>query len=473
MNRRKIRRYFQLIAAAPVLCASPLLVACLGGTVPLDDPAAAVTLPMSARPGLATLRSGALEAVAHLKVPHAEASALFGAAVALSGDGSTLAVGADLKSLGRGGWFASSGGDVPRAGAVYLYARTPQGWEPQAQLVAQFPVAGAGFGFSLALSNDGRTLAVGAPFEVESADAGAEDVASGAVHVFRREGRHWLAQSRLAAPAGASGFGSAVSMAGQGDLLAVAMLRPQGRVGARADTRQGPVHVFGLDGTAWSHRAELQPAEATLSGGFGASVALSADGGTIAIGAPEAPRAAVHLFRRDGEGWRAGEQVLADPGSARQGFGARLGLSADGDTLVVGAPGVSAREGATPAAPGATYVYARQAGSWRQQALLRAPHSAPGDGFGGQLALSADARVLAVGAQRGAGAVHLFAHDTASWRPRRPLTFDHADGGHPFGAAIALSGDGRTLAVGDRLEHGGATGSQQRHSGAVRLYAAR
>lgn len=470
MNRRKIRRYFQLIAAAPVLCASPLLVACLGGTVSLDDPAPAVTLPMSARPGLATLHSGALQAVAHLEVPHAEASALFGAAVALSGDGSTLAVGADLKSLGLGGWFASSGGDVPRAGAVYLYARTPRGWVPQAQLVAQVPVAGAGFGFSLALSDDGRTLAVGAPFEVESADAGAEDVASGAVHVFRREGRHWLAQARLAAPPGAGGFGAAVSINGQGRVLAVAMLR---HGGAQSDDRQGPVHVFGLDGVAWSHRAELRPADAGSAAGFGASLALSSDGRTIAIGAPSAPRAAVHLFRRDGEGWRAGEQVLADPGSTHPGFGARLGLSADGDTLVVGAPGVSAREGAPPAAPGATYVYARQAGSWRQQALLRAPHSAPGDGFGGQLALSADARVLAVGAQRGAGAVHLFAHDTASWRPRQPLTSNHADGGHPFGAAIALSGDGRTLAVGDRLEHGGAPDSQQRHSGAVRLYAAR
>jgi hypothetical protein len=468
------RRCFPFLAAAPVLCVIPLLVACLGGTVPLDDPAPAATAPMPSRPGLATLHSGALQAVAHLTAPQAEASALFGAAVALSGDGSTLAVGSDLKSLGRGGWLAPwSGDEVPRAGAVYLYARTPQGWVPQAQLVAQVPVAGAGFGFSLALSDDGRTLAVGAPFEAESADAGAEDVALGAVHVYRRDGRNWSTQARLAAPPGASGFGAAVSMAGQGRLLAVAMLHSHGGGGARADTRQGPVHVFGLDGTVWSHRAELRPADLASAGGFGASVALSADGGTIAIGAPEAPRAAVHLFRDDGQGRHATEQVLVDPGSALQGFGARLGLSADGDTLVVGAPGVVTRAGVPPAAQGAAHVYARQAGVWRRQAVLQASQSAPGDGFGGELALSADARVLAVGTQRGAGAVHLYARDAQSWHPRWPVTSDRIARGHPFGAALALSGDGRTLAVGARLEDSGAPGAQRRHSGAVRLYAAR
>src|SRR5262245_46402265 len=90
----------------------------------------------------------------------------FGEAVALSADGSTLAVGApgeDSGAMGIGGNEADN--TVPDAGAVYVFARGGGVWTQQAYVKASTAMAGALFGKGLALSADGSTLAVGAPSE--------------------------------------------------------------------------------------------------------------------------------------------------------------------------------------------------------------------------------------------------------------------------------------------------------------------
>jgi hypothetical protein len=57
------------------------------------------------------------------------------------------------------------------------------------------------FGYSVALSADGSTLAVGAPSEASAATGDGGDQAdnsagsSGAVYVFRRRGRRWVQQA--------------------------------------------------------------------------------------------------------------------------------------------------------------------------------------------------------------------------------------------------------------------------------------
>ncbi len=55
------------------------------------------------------------------------------------------------------------------AGAVYVFARTGTAWSQQAYVKASNTDAGDEFGYALALSGDGSTLAVGAPLEDGSA----------------------------------------------------------------------------------------------------------------------------------------------------------------------------------------------------------------------------------------------------------------------------------------------------------------
>jgi hypothetical protein len=479
-------------SVVPVLCAAVLLMATLSGAASLDagEPMPVAALP--AHDGLALVRAdvGALEAPVYFKAANAEVSDLFGSAVALSRDGSTLAVGAELRTQGPKGWLAWwADGAAHRAGAVYVYVRTPRGWVQQAQLAAARPVQGSGFGFSLSLSDDGSTLAVGAPFE-SGIDAQAGE--QGAVHVFGREGGRWSAPARLAAAPGADRFGVSVSLSGRGDVLAVGTPGQDGE----AIRDLGAVHVFGRDTGAWTQRADLRASDPRADDGLGTSVALSIDGRTLAVGAQSPGRGAVHVFQQGTVGWNEQDVLVFGNGaSTHERFGARLALSADGSTLAVGAAG-AVGDGARHAGPGAVYLFARDADQWQQQARLAASNAEAGDAFGGQLALSADGHVLAVAALHEAsaatgldgsqsdnrapqaGAVYLFARDAAAWRQQRYLKATNTGAGDVFGSALALSGDGGVLAVGAHLEDGGPAGTRTQdrflqNSGAVYLYAAR
>jgi hypothetical protein len=474
------------VSGLPMLCMAVLLIATLSGAASLDDRGPALTAPSLAHDGLALPRvdAGALETPVYLKATNAEASDLFGSAVALSRDGSTLAVGAELKAQGPDGWLAWwADGGSQRAGAVYVFVRTPRGWVQQAQLAAARPVQGSGFGFSLSLSDDGSTLAVGAPFESGVADE------QGAVHVFERVGNRWSAPVRLPSAQGADRFGVSVALSGRGDVLAVGTPGQDGE----AVRDQGAVHVFGRGTGAWTERADLRASDPRAEDGLGTSVALSIDGRTLAVGAQSSGRGAVHVFQQGAGGWLEQDVLVFGNGaSTHERFGARLALSADGSTLAVGAA-ETAGDGTRHAGPGAAYVFARDADRWQQQARLVASNAEAGDAFGGQLALSADGQVLAVAALHEAstatgldgpqsdnrapqaGAVYLFARDAAAWRQRRYVKATNTGAGDVFGTAMALSGDGRMLAVGAQLEDGGPAGRDRflQNSGAVYLYAAR
>jgi hypothetical protein len=114
--------------------------------------------------------------------------------LALSGDGNTLAVGADREDSAAIGVNGDQADNNARfAGAVYVFARDTGGvWTQQAYVKSSNTDAGEDFfGQSMALSGDGNTLAVGA-FGERSAATGvngdqADNSASvaGAVYVFR------------------------------------------------------------------------------------------------------------------------------------------------------------------------------------------------------------------------------------------------------------------------------------------------
>src|SRR5690606_26288886 len=100
---------------------------------------------------------GAWSRVAFIKPADAPSTFLFfGEAIALSGDGYTLAAGAEGHDTG-----------ASNAGAAYVFRRNNSngsGWSqvPSVPIKPSNPMAGAGFGSAVAISGDGLTLAVGA-----------------------------------------------------------------------------------------------------------------------------------------------------------------------------------------------------------------------------------------------------------------------------------------------------------------------
>jgi hypothetical protein len=397
------------------------------------------------------------EAIGYFKASNTDTGDWFGARLALSGDGNTLAVAAhteDSNATGIDG--AQANNSASDAGAVHVFVRDAVGqWSQQAYLKASNTDAGDYFGNDVALSHDGDTLAVGAFGERSNAtgidgdqfdDAADEPgAAAGAVYVFVRDTmEQWSQQAYLkASNTGEEDlFGSSVALSASGDTLAVgAYWESSSATGPNGDETDdslpgsGATYVFVRSTTdQWSQQAYLKASNTGAGDMFGSSVALSDDGDTLAVGA-------------------YGEESNA------------TGPNGDQD------------DDSAPEA-GAVYVFVRSTtNQWSQQAYLKASNTDEYDYFGYSVALSDDGNILAVGAflEDGSatgiggaqasnaapesGAAYVFARSGASpWSQRAYLKASNTGAGDMFGASVALSGDGSTLAVGASAEASSATG---------------
>ena len=208
---------------------------------------------------------------------------------------------------------------------------------------------------------------------------------------------------------------------------------------------------------------------------FGASLGISYDGSTIAVGAPapdeDGEAGAVRIFTRaDGEAeWT--QQTFPEPDGIEEGdeFGDSVALNDAGDILAVGAP---QDNGASDADidSGAVYIFTRNGDTWTQQTtVLRSqdPTSDVGDegNFGNSVALNSNGLILAVGApedpvegQNRVGRVHVFSRSsvTDDWGTPITLRGENPDSGNLFGESIALNAVGDILAIGSSEENNSA-----------------
>jgi hypothetical protein len=210
---------------------------------------------------------------------------------------------------------------------------------------------------------------------------------------------------------------------------------------------------------------------------------------------------AAYLFTRDATQWSQQAYVKASNTQASDFFGFPLALSADGHTLAAGAPfedsaamGVGGDETDNSApSSGAAYLFMRDATQWSQQAYVKAPDTSAGDVFAFGLALSTDGRTLAIGAAgedsaaigvgadqnnslaASAGAIYTFTRTSTAWLPQAYVKASNTDAGDLFGGAVGLSADGSVLAVGavgERNSQGGVGGADQTNNDAPNAGAA-
>ena len=126
---------------------------------------------------------------AYIKASNSGADDEFGYSVSLSGDGNSLAVGARYEDSNAKGVGGTQDGGSDDSGAVYFFTRSGSTWQQQAYIKASNTGAGDEFGFSVSLSADGNSLAVGANNEDSNAKGvggtqggGADN--SGAVYLY-------------------------------------------------------------------------------------------------------------------------------------------------------------------------------------------------------------------------------------------------------------------------------------------------
>jgi len=271
-----------------------------------------------------------------------------GEACAISGDGNTIAGGAPRKSTGTSG------------GAVYIFTKDDYGdWSQQAKITPNTAAVGSGdadFGKAVTLSEDGNTIAIGAP---------GRSIASGSiqghVEVWVRDDTTWSHQRSItqSSPSSRDGFGWTVSLGGDtGDTLAI------GQHYENAND-EGNCWIFQRSdsdgGTTWSQEAVLEGFNITDTEDFGINVSLSNDGNRVLVGAQadgiSGDEGTAFLFRRgDSDGgvtWGYEKRISASNAGNGDVFGYAVSLSGDGGKCVVGA--YKEDTGGTDA--GAAYVF--------------------------------------------------------------------------------------------------------------------
>ena len=449
--------------------------------------------------------------IATMKAPVPRALSGFGGAVAVSADGSTLAVG----SMGNSNGIAGIDGDQtdtskPDSGAVHVFVRSGEQWVQQAFIKASNPDNADQFGVSVDLSADGSTLAVGAHGEASNSAADPTNNSAsgaGAAYIFVRSGTSWTEQAYLKPNAqnAADSFGRSVALSDDGSVLAAGAMNEDsadtainGNASDNSSFSVGAAYVFVRSGATWSQETYLKASNAELGDSFGATVGISGDGQTIIVGAPGEDSAiagdqtnnaaldagAVYVFRRDSPvSWEQTGYLKASNIDAGDVFGAVFGglvlgvqrsidISEDGNTIAVGAMREASGNGEqnddSAANAGAVYVFTREASggtfAWNQQAYIKASNPGNNDLFGAAVTLSADGNHLAVGATgedgnaagvggvvdntlNAGGAVYVYTRSSATWAQTNYVKAPDPNNQN-YGVSLALSGDASLLVVG-------------------------
>jgi hypothetical protein len=257
---------------------------------------------------------------------------------------------------------------------------------------------------------------------------------------------------------GAGRFGRSVALSADGDTALIGAPRDSGEVGA--------VWVFTRTGSTWTRQATLTGGdEESGAGRFGRSVALSADGDTALIGAPnDGGRGAAWVFTRSGSTWTQQAKLTGAGESGSGWFGQSVALSADGDTALIGGY-------VDHSDTGAAWAFERSGAgagaTWEQQgAKLTGGEEESGEGeFGWSVALSAEGDTALIGGRKddgGIGAAWVFTRTGsgagASWAQQgAKLTGGGEESGEgEFGQSVALSAAGDTALIGGFHDNAGA-----------------
>ncbi len=381
---------------------------------------------------------------AKLAASDGSAGAGLGSSMAVAGDGSVVVAGAPAARV-----------DGRRRGAVYVFVRPAGGWASGSQTARVTAPGSVNLGASVSVSADGSTVAAGAPGVTIGDHRG-----QGAVYVFlkgRGGWRHPTLHAALIASDGdfADHLGASVAVSADGS--AVVAGAPTATVGDNSS--QGSAYVFVRPPAGWA--SEPQAAKLTAADGddtdfLGRSVTVSADGGTVLAGAPGATVAsnpgagAAYAFVRPSGGWTSETQAakLTSSDAVDDGnLGASVSVSGDGATAVAGAPGATVNS----RAQGAAYVFVRPAGGWsseEQNAELIASNGRAQQGLGSSAAISADGSTVLSGVPN-ADRAYVFIRLPSGWRSEtQAAELVASDDADRFGASVALSADGSARVVG-------------------------
>lgn len=234
---------------------------------------------------------------------------------------------------------------------------------------------------------------------------------------------------------------------------------------------------------------------------FGLSLDISADGNTLVVGTAAEDVAgtgingyqldttghdsgAVYVFSKTVTGWAQQAYIKSSNSENYDRFGGSVSISADGNTLAVGAidedsvaAGINGDQtDNTLSGSGAVYIFSRSGESWIQTDYLKASNPDAFDRFGIKVSLSDDGNNLAVSSRNedsaatgingdeldnsaaDSGAVYVFKRSLSIWSQTDYLKASNTEAADNFGSKIEMSADGLNLVVSASSEDSTATG---------------
>lgn len=352
--------------------------------------------------------------------------------------------------------------DDSNSGSAYVYKWDGSNWS-ETKLTASDRAAGDYFGRSVSISSDASTIV---------ASAYGDDVGTntnqGSAYVYKWNGSAWV-ETKLTASDGAANdslgnySGNSVAVSANGNTIIIGAAWDA--IGA--NTNQGSAHIFKWNGSNWIE-TKIVASDGAAQDMFGKSVAVSSDGNIVAVGAESDDNmGSAYVYKWNGSSW-VETKLTASDGADMDFFGRSISMSSDGNTVVVGAfydnVGSTTRQGSA-------YVYKWNGSRWAETKIT-ASDGATWDVFGSSVSMSSDGSTFVVGAYSGdvgsnidQGAAYVYKWNGSTWKEKKLTASDGATG-DSFGVSVSISPDGSTAIVGAWYAAVGANTYQ----GAVYLY---
>lgn len=354
-------------------------------------------------------------------------------------------------------------------GAVYIYRKNNNDWQPQQELIIPEAIEGDAFGTTLAV--DGDYAAMGCQYMKNG---------KGVTYVFKRQiNNQWVQQAKLEPMDNNVQFqkwyGNSVSISS--NWLAV---------GAISDNEKGfwagATYLYERQNNSWVFRKKLTSPNPQDSGYFGGAVSISGDllavgahGTTIKVDGGLVPAAgSVYIYSRSGTDWILEKQISASDKKGLDHFGQAIVLK--GNRLIAGAPDKHYNEnGKYVSGAGAAYVYRRwkvfNSIVWVEEDKLLDPEPSMGAEFGKSVAISGDWAVVGCPEDsysmwpqpfihQNAGSVFTYTYTPEfSWSLQsdiKGMDQQWASANYKFGSKVAI--DGNKVLVSTPLWGGDGTG---------------